>query len=123
MRARAVDDLQREILPHDTVCIDSKLTRRSRRDPRKYQESRDWTGTEGVGDGGDFRRRDNLQTDLNNTVSSGAMEVVKTDLVDLSGNTDQVVVDGMVELMAEDLTETPVHWPDQSIPGLPADEG
>ena len=55
MRARAVDDLQREILPHDTVCIDSKLTRRSRRDPRKYQESRDWTGTEGVGDGGDFR--------------------------------------------------------------------
>ena len=47
MRARAVDDLQREILPHDTVCIDSKLTRRSRRDPRKYQESRDWTGREG----------------------------------------------------------------------------
>ena len=51
------------------------------------------------------------------------MEVVKTDLVDLSGNTDQVVVDGMVELMADDLTETPTLWPDQSIPGLPAGEG
>ena len=51
------------------------------------------------------------------------MVIVKTDLVDLSGDTDQVVIAGMVELMAEYLTETPTWWPDQSFPGLPAGEG
>ena len=35
------------------------------------------------------------------------MEVVKTDLVGLNGNTDQVVMFGMVESLADDLKETP----------------